>query len=672
MATRAKTSRAAKPKGRAAAEAPKKAVKKAAKKPAKKARAKAKGDDLMTKLKRYVRAHAQGFLQDPNITSVGIGYKTVDGKEKLAVQFSVHAKVAPQGVAALGSTPIPQELLVEGEHVPTDVIERSYAPTFTLVQPQGKDERRARADVVRPGMSVGSVRTTAGTLGTFVRDRHDRRIVMLSNWHVLHGPGGALGDDVVQPGKHDDDRVDQNRVGKLLRSHLGAAGDCAIASIANRQFSNDILDVGRSVARIGEPQLKDRVVKSGRTTAVTYGIVTRLEVNSLIPYGGGVTEIVGGFEIGPDPKRPAPSNEISRGGDSGSVWLAVDAKGKPTDVMLGLHFAGDADLTTPSEFALACYAESVMNKLEVEPVGAVQPLPAAAEDADDFRQGFDRAFLPFFVDLPKFTAKRSADLAALEGDKEIRYCHFSVWLSKSRRYPTCVAWNVDGARFKRLNRVGFRTDRRGTLENHQLSNDIYVANDLDRGHIARRADLCWGTMAEARQGNYDSFFYTNIAPQHAAFNQSDDRSADPEGGIWGRLENTVFDAEQPHDLRVSLLGGPVISSEDRKFVQNGEETHLPREYWKVVAYVDDEDGREKVFAFLLTQASLIEGFVAPQGLNFDDWLWARITLDDLEQKTGVKFPKALHDREVPFVAPQGVGVQIGVLPLLSAADYFAG
>ena len=263
-------------------------------------------------------------------------------------------------------------------------------------------------------------------------------------------------------------------------------------------------------------------------------------------------------------------------------------------------------------------------------------------------------------------------MAAIDGEKELRYCHFSVWLSKQRCYPACVAWNIDGSNYKKVKRASFRVDRRGDLESYQFDNDIYYDNDIDKGHVARRADLCWGSLDEAKQGNYDSSYYTNIAPQHEAFNQSDDRSADPEGGIWGRLENTVFDSENPHQLRVSVMGGPVISKEDRRFVQGDEEIYLPREYWKVVAYVDDEDNKEKVYAFLLTQAKLVEGLVVPEGLDFDSWLWARITLRGLEHKTGVIFSSELRAREVAFVAPQSMeGRAFPLKPLFSSEEYFA-
>jgi hypothetical protein len=45
-------------------------------------------------------------------------------------------------------------------------------------------------------------------------------------------------------------------------------------------------------------------------------------------------------------------------------------------------------------------------------------------------------------------------------------------------------------------------------------------NGLDRGHLARRADLVWGSLPVARKANIDSFYFTNITPQVDDFNQS--------------------------------------------------------------------------------------------------------------------------------------------------------
>jgi endonuclease G, mitochondrial len=94
------------------------------------------------------------------------------------------------------------------------VIERSYKPSYRLVELQ-VNQRKTRADVMQPGMSIGGVNTRGGSIGTFVRDSRSNKTVLLSNWHVLQGPLGAIGDIILQPGKHDDNRVELNKVGQL-------------------------------------------------------------------------------------------------------------------------------------------------------------------------------------------------------------------------------------------------------------------------------------------------------------------------------------------------------------------------------------------------------------------------------------------------------------------------
>lgn len=628
-------------------------------------------DKVLTELRTFMRAKGEQLLKYPGVTSVGIGYSHIEGatEPQLSIHFTIDQAAAEAESLGSVESAVPESIEVAGMSIPTEKFARKYKPSYNPTDVALKDPRKLRADVIAPGFSIGNLITEAGTIGAFVRDRTTGETVLLSNWHVLQGPAASIGAAIVQPGRHDDNRVDMNRMGTLLRSHLGPAGDCAIARVDGRSIKPEVHGLEVPIAAIGDPEIGDAVVKSGRTTGVTRGKVVRIEVNTRMDYGSGVMATVGGFEIGIDPDHKPDDGEISRPGDSGSAWLAVDSKGQPTNVMLGLHFAGDAEGTT-AEFALACYAKSVMTALEVEPAGIVASEALTLADGLIPRTGFDRNFLSFPIDVPTFTKSRRDDLAELDDSREIKYCHFSVWLSKKRRYPLCVAWNIDGDRFKRLNRTSFRTDRRGDLEEFQFTDDLYVHNPFDKGHIARRADLCWGTLDEARQGNYDSFYFTNIVPQHEAFNQSGNTDDDPEGGIWGRLENTVFDSEAPHRLRVSVMGGPVFGPKDRKFVQNEQECLVPDEFWKLVAYRDEVDNKEKVFAFLLTQKHLVAPLTVPEGLEFEPWIWARITLQDLAARTGIRFSATLRDHEVPFVAPQMVGAPALKL-LASPGEYFS-
>jgi endonuclease G, mitochondrial len=124
------------------------------------------------------------------------------------------------------------------------------------------------------------------------------------------------------------------------------------------------LELGVVPDRLGEPELGAAVVKSGRTTGVTRGLVRRVHTVVQLDYGGSVGSVdIGCFEIGPDPTHPAADDEISRGGDSGSMWLFPDA-GEPTTVVAGLHLGGEAG-ASPDEHALACLPTSVFEKLEI-------------------------------------------------------------------------------------------------------------------------------------------------------------------------------------------------------------------------------------------------------------------------------------------------------------------
>jgi endonuclease G len=153
---------------------------------------------------------------------------------------------------------------------------------------------------------------------------------------------------------------------------------------------------------------------------------------------------------------------------------------------------------------------------------------------------------------------------------------------------------------------------------------LYAGNRLDRGHIARRADLTWGGLSEAKKANKDSFFFTNIAPQMDDFNQSG------LGGIWGELEDAVFAEVDVEDLRVSLFGGPVFREDDRVF----REVKIPREFWKVIAFV--ENGKLKAKAFLLTQS-----LDQLEALDLTEFKVFQVALTEVEARCGLTFSAAL-------------------------------
>ena len=255
-------------------------------------------------------------------------------------------------------------------------------------------------------------------------------------------------------------------------------------------------------------------------------------------------------------------------------------------------------------------AKSASEELEAAPVA---------------NKGYAPKFLGPNIAAPTLTAAGKASAYSRDGSEAVHYTHFSLALNQKRRFASWVAWNIDGAALRKISRNGipFILDP-DIPAKYQAGDSLYAGNRLDRGHIARRADLCWGTDREARQANRDSFFFTNITPQMDEFNQG------AMGGIWGKLEDAVFADVDVDNLRVSVFGGPVFRDDDRVF----RGIKIPRSFYKVIAFV--EGGRLKAKGFLLSQ-SLDDLEV----LGLEPFRVYQVALEEIEKVTEVRFAKAL-------------------------------
>ncbi len=215
------------------------------------------------------------------------------------------------------------------------------------------------------------------------------------------------------------------------------------------------------------------------------------------------------------------------------------------------------------------------------------------------------------------------------------YMHFSLAMSSSRRFARWVAWNVDGGSLRALSRTGLQFKKDPNLPaKTQVGDELYSNNALDRGHIARRADLVWGTLAEARRANVDSFFFTNITPQHQAFNQS------AAHGIWGELENAIFADVDVADLHVSVLGGPIFSDADPFY----RGIALPKQFWKIICYREAGESGMNVKGYVLTQADLLNEL---EVLELPEFVVFEVPISRIGEMTGLMLPVG--------TAPEGVG-----------------
>ncbi len=330
----------------------------------------------------YARQVASAYyLRNPQVTLIDVGLKMKDHAYTGELAVRVHVRKKIKGPAFEVFSSAYPHLVVQPEKIPflVDVIEGTYPMGWGW--PYGTYNTRARrCDPLKGGVSVsGEWVFGYGTLGGIVENRESHEKMILSNWHVLAGSSAAVrGTRIFQPAYGDyGNRWDT--VALLERHVFDQEIDAAVARLTGaRGWSNEQLGVG-PVTGVGAPTVGMRVTKSGRASAVTYGVIDGFEGEYPIYYQGVPHRIKHVHRIVPEDGY----SEVSRAGDSGSWWLE-----QATCRAVGLHFAGN---DYPTETALAIAMPQVLDALKVDiagiqapvivPEAAVQPLAAEAAPA---------------------------------------------------------------------------------------------------------------------------------------------------------------------------------------------------------------------------------------------------------------------------------------------------
>ena len=272
---------------------------------------------------------------------------------------------------------------------------------------------------------------------------------------------------------------------------------------------------------------------------------------------------------------------------------------------------------------------------------AVQAIPAVAEKISidpnyDNREGYDPAFLGTGekrVPLPRLNADQMKDAAEKQEEDRhpphvLAYHHYSVVFSARRHLAFYSAVNIDGTISFRLKRDpdNWKKDPR-IDKNIQAGEELYAANDFDRGHLVRRLDPAWGdTQQVARVANDDTFHFTNCSPQHKEFNQGQT--------LWAGLEDYILNNADNSDLKVTVINGPVFDDENDQPYRG---ILIPKEYFKVVTMVKTS-GKLSATAYVVSQAKLISS-MKDEEFVFGQFRTFQIPIARLEQKTGLDFGK---------------------------------
>ncbi|WP_199257411.1 DNA/RNA non-specific endonuclease [Paracoccus binzhouensis] len=365
---------------------------------------------------------------------------------------------------------------------------------------------------------------------------------------------------------------------------------------------------------------------------------------------------------------PVPPAPVSRHGDGSVTWTL------PIEITLRAPWLAGAAAPVP-------------------PPGGAEAGTWRSEDFAD-RGGYEPGFIPgHIVPLPGTDAlpwrlARNQLAAAGDDPHELRYHHFSILMNADRRLACCTAVNIDGARIRAVNRddktviadptlaqLGiesaeasddFRPDRR-ILPEEQMNRPFYadqvvpgfpdpssagrIARMFQKGHIILRGDPAWGSEAEARAAERDTFFYTNAAPQVGFFNQGSalDRPGAKGKLRWRAVETYVLRNAVTMRQRISVFAGPIFDDAADPVYRFG--ARVPMRFWKIAVWNDGTALR--AIALIADQRPVLE--VMPEAIGAeafqDEEELARVseflsTVREVEALTHLEFPAALRDGDV--------------------------
>jgi endonuclease G len=236
-------------------------------------------------------------------------------------------------------------------------------------------------------------------------------------------------------------------------------------------------------------------------------------------------------------------------------------------------------------------------------------------------EGYDPGFLgdAHKLQLPALAANLLSKVAKLaDGGEVLTYHHFSIVMNAERKLAFYTAVNIDGSKLVNVERDRDKWYFDPRLDNQlQSGPELYDDNPLDRGHLVRRLDPCWGDVAVA--AGEDTFHFTNCSPQHAKLNQHD----------WLEVENYVLNTADNANARISVFTGPVFRDDDMLYRLKYQ---LPADFWKIVAFIN-KSGQLRATAYLRSQKNYLESLEF-----FDDaYKTWQVPVAQVEALTGLSF-----------------------------------
>ena len=223
-----------------------------------------------------------------------------------------------------------------------------------------------------------------------------------------------------------------------------------------------------------------------------------------------------------------------------------------------------------------------------------------------------KKLLYFLIFLTTYTYSQQLELPLPSVGEIEHHTGYSLEYNEKTEQPYWVAYEltreeVSGS-IKRKD--AFRPDKAISTGSATLSD--YRGSGYDRGHLAPAADMKWSDQVMS-----ESFFMSNMSPQHPSFNR----------GIWKKLEERVRNWAIENE-KILVATGPIFSGEYKTIGVN--KVAVPTHYYKVI--IDYTDPELKGIGFILANekgSAPLQEYACP--------------IDQVEKVTGIDFFYQLPD-----------------------------
>jgi len=330
-----------------------------------------------------------------------------------------------------------------------------------------------------------------------------------------------------------------------------------------------------------------------------------------------------------------------------------------TDVAQNIfNFSGPVTINIQGPTVMASATADVV--VAAKPIGALEKRQLFDPNYAT-RDGYQDDFLGLKIPTPTVGAGRLDEMYRDRKGQiiELPYHHFSLAMNEKRRLCMWTASNADYSENVRDERPradfggeDWRLDPRVPDSLQIQDADFYKpAGRIDRGHIVRRDDNCWGvdnsSFDEIAFANADTYHWTNCTPQHEAFNQEQAKKPEYKGvpGIWGGLEMLVAKSLAKNDRKASIFAGPILDNRNDPNADFGKgPIQYPSRFWKIIM-INDKIAGLMAYGFILDQGPVLARF-GIERIDVSRFAAHQVPIDDIEAATGLTFDQAIHDADV--------------------------